>query len=386
MVEVRRPRDLTAAEELRALLVLRLLPGVGDKRALQLLQAQGSARRALALSGPAFAAAVGPGAERARTDAAILARSDRILEACVSLGIRIVPYGAEEYPVRLQALVDPPPLLFLRGKRPVPEGRVVAIVGSRRATPVGRRTAERLARELSGTGVTVVSGLALGIDGAAHRGALAGEGGTVAVLGSGPDHPHPPGNSALFERILEQGLVVSEFPPGEPPRPYHFPRRNRVIAALSRAVVVVEAAEKSGALITVDHALDLGLDVFAVPGSVESPQAAGTNALIRDGAHLLTRGDELLEVMGWSVPRRALPHFSAAGSSSDDAPSRLGSPRGVSAVLGATPQSLESLVEAFGQSAATLLAELTRAELAGEALRSDGGWVSGRSSPPEVRR
>jgi DNA processing protein len=375
---------LTSAAELRALLVLRLLPGIGDRTALRLLRAQGSASRALALPAPAFAAAAGTGAERARGDGRIHARSDEVLESCARLGIRIVPFGGEEYPRSLLALVDPPPLLFLRGRRPLPGERTVAIVGSRRATPVGRRAAERLGRELSEAGVTVVSGMALGIDGAAHRGGLAGEGGTVAVLGSGPDRPHPPGNRGLFERILHEGLVVSEFPPGEPARPYHFPRRNRLIAALARAVVVVEAAERSGALITVDHALDLGLDVFAVPGSVETPQAAGANALIRDGAHLLTRGEELMEVMGWSAPPRAkLDALPAAAS--PEAGAGEADIRTIAAALGQSPRSLEQLVEALGISASAVLAQLTRAEIAGTAFRSGEGWVRGDPPRSEVR-
>jgi DNA processing protein len=304
-----------------------------------------------------------------------------ILEACSRHAIRILSIGEKGYPTSLYALVDPPPLLFLRGSGSLPGERSVAVVGSRRATPVGRRAAERIGRELSEAGVTVVSGMALGIDGAAHRGGLSGDGGTVAVLGSGPDRPHPPGNRALFDQILERGLVISEFPPGEPARPFHFPRRNRVIAALSQAVVVVEAARRSGALITVDHALDLGLEVFAVPGSVETPQADGANTLIRDGAHLLLRTRDLFEVMGWS----SVSPVSGAAES-DARPPALPGPsdelRPVLGALGSVPCTLDRLVEKLGLPPSRVLAALTRAELVGVARRSDLGWMATRADGP----
>src|SRR5690606_17135928 len=158
-------------------------------------------------------------------DPALGARAERILAECEALGIEVLPWGAEGYPGRLLALVDPPPVLFRRG-RALPASRTVAIVGARRATPVGRRFAERIAAELSRAGVTIVSGLAYGIDAAAHRGGLQGAGSTVAVLGCGPDRAYPAGHRRLFEAILERGSVVGEFPPGEGARAHHFPRRN----------------------------------------------------------------------------------------------------------------------------------------------------------------
>jgi DNA processing protein len=170
---------------------------------------------------------------------------------------------------------------------------------------------------------------------------------------------------------------VSEFPPGEPARPHHFPRRNRLIAALSGAVVVVEAAARSGALITVDHALDLGLDIFAVPGSVESPQAAGSNALIRDGAHLLTCGEDLLSVMGWSSSRtpggRMAPPASTLRGAAEGAP-----PAALELALGTAPRSLDQLVESLGLTAPVVMAALSRAEISGAVHRSAEGWVIGR--------
>ena len=242
---------LVSVEERSALVLLRLLPGVGDRRLSRLLGTAGSARRALALTSRQFVKTLGAKAEGARRDPGIRRQADRVLERCEALRIEILSLGSLFYPTGLMGLVDPPPVLFLRGNRSLLSRRSIAIVGSRRATGVGRRTAETISRELSELGVTVVSGLALGIDGAAHRGALGDCGGTIAVLGCGPDRPYPASNRLLFHEILERGLLVSEFPPGEPARPYHFPRRNRVLAGLSAGVVVVEAARRSGALITV---------------------------------------------------------------------------------------------------------------------------------------
>jgi DNA processing protein len=293
--------------------------------------------------------------------------------------IQTLQRGDEIYPASLLELRDPPETPYLCGDPKFLTGRKVAIVGSRAATPVGRRSAERIARDLSEAGVTVVSGMALGIDGAAHRGALAGRGGTIAVLGAGPDRPYPVGNREIFDSIGDWGLLVSEFPPGELPRPYHFPRRNRIIAALSSAVVVVEAARKSGALITVDHALDLGREVFGVPGSIENPQAEGVHAMLRDGAHLLTSARDLLETMGW-VPtpneetdtRGELgPLFAGAEPSQ-----KLSTPSELleRSLVDRVPRSLDELVDRSGLSPAKLLSMLTRLEMEGRIERGGEGW------------
>jgi len=206
------------------------------------------------------------------------------LETLERIGGRLVAPGDPAYPTRLLDLHDPPCALFTRGDPELLRRPAVAIVGSRRATSYGRRSADALARALAGRGVTVVSGLAMGIDGAAHAGALEVEGPTLAVLGSGPDLLHPRRNERLGRRIVERGLVVSEHPPGVPAQPHHFPQRNRLVAALSGAVVVAEAAAGSGALITGDHALDLGRGVFGIPGPIDRPTHAGVNAMLRDGA------------------------------------------------------------------------------------------------------
>lgn len=257
------------------------------------------------------------------------------------------------------------------------EAPAVGIVGSRKATAPGRRTAERIARDLSRAGVAVVSGMALGIDAAAHRGALEGPGGTIAVLGRGPDRAYPVANGALFRQVSEEGLLVSEFPPGTVPRAHHFPRRNLILAALSSAVLVVEAGRRSGALNTVGHAGDMGRDVMAVPGCVEWEQAAGTNRLLRDGAGLVLNARDVLE--GASI-RRPLPEVGEQGSlllaeeprksggHGDDPGDRL------VALLGERPLPLEELLPRSGLPVSRLLVGLTRLELEGRVLREADGW------------
>lgn len=213
-------------------------------------------------------------------------------------GARFLTPADREYDDALNDLRDPPAGLFLLG-RPLADRRErVAIVGARRCTALGRDVAEDLARALVAAGLGVVSGAAHGIDAAAHRGALQAAGRTVAVLGSGIDVHYPAGNRDLIARIVGSGTVVSEYPPGVPAEPQRFPARNRLVVALARALVVVEGAAKSGSRISVDHALDLGRDVFAVPGPVNSPLAETPLEMIRDGATLIRGADDLLHDLG----------------------------------------------------------------------------------------
>ena len=289
-------------QECAALLELSLLPGISDRRILKLRNEFGSGRAALRAPAHAFRRLVGGPARESRRDPKARQQVREALDRCQKLGIRTVPIGSRAYPTRLNDLHDPPPVLFLRGEISLLEKDAVAVVGSRKATAYGRRTAEAIGRSLAAHGVVVVSGLALGIDGAAHRGALYARGGTIGVLGSGADRPHPPSHTRLFDKIGREGLLLSEFLPRTPPLPHHFPRRNRIIAALSRCVVVVEAAARSGALITMDHALDLGRDIFAVPGSLESPNSRGTNAMIRDGAGIVVSPEAVVDDLSWLTP------------------------------------------------------------------------------------
>lgn len=214
-----------------------------------------------------------------------------------ALGIGICSLQEAEYPQLLRQCYDPPPYLFYRG-RMQPEADCLAVVGSRHSTPYGRNVARSFSESLSRNGVTVVSGAARGIDSAAHEGALAAGAPTIAVLGCGVDVCYPPENTRLINQIAETGCVISEYPPGTPPAPGRFPARNRIVAGMSMGVLVVEAAEKSGALITADLAMEENRDVYAIPGSVFSEASRGTHRLIQQGARLVTSAEDLLEELG----------------------------------------------------------------------------------------
>jgi DNA processing protein len=298
---------------------------------------------------------------------------ERGLERCRRDGVQVCVGGGPGYPRALEALADPPAVVLLRGRPELLQRRAVAIVGSRRSTAAGRRTAEEIAGALAGAGVVTVSGLALGIDAAAHRGALAAGGDTIAVLGAGPDVPHPPSNRGLFTRIADEGLLVTEFLPGEPARAHHFPRRNRILAALSGGVVVVEAALRSGALITVGHALDLGLPVGAVPGSIYAPGSAGTNRLIRDGAHAVLEPSDALGLIG----EIRLP---LEGTSRPD-PGPPGDPGRVWRALSDVPRTADEVAAAAGMPAGRVLVALSELEMAGRVVREAGGRFRRRAGP-----
>ncbi len=212
-----------------------------------------------------------------------------------AVGARILIYGDQEYPPTLREIADPPPVLYLHGEIRKEDRLALAVVGSRSASTQGRLQAERIAARLAGMGLTIVSGLAMGIDTWAHKGALSGGGRTLAVLGCGIDYPYPRHNRKLRDRIVKQGALISEFALGTPPIPMNFPRRNRIISGLSMGTLVVEAARKSGSLITAGFALEQGREVFAFPGSVHSPLSAGTNTLIQKGAKLVQRVEDIVE-------------------------------------------------------------------------------------------
>jgi len=226
-------------------------------------------------------------------------RPDLVLEDAARLGVRAVVWGDEEYPAVLERLDQPPPAIFVKGELPAPTDRTAAIVGSRKATRYGLRLARTLAADLARAGFVVISGLARGIDAAAHEATLAAGGRTVAVLGSGFLQPYPAEHVDLIERIAGCGAVISEFALDEPPRRANFPRRNRIVAALSEAVIVVEAGRKSGALTTARHAADLGVEVLAAPGPVDREQSLGTLALLRDGAAPVASVQDVFASLGF---------------------------------------------------------------------------------------
>ncbi len=280
-----------------------------------------------------------------------LAAAERVaheaLERTRELGCEVLAWGLPNYPEGLRDLHDPPAVLFAQGRLSLLSGPAVAVVGMRAASRYGTRIARWMGSEMGARGVTVVSGLARGVDAAAHEGAVETKGGSIAVLGTGVDVPYPRANQRLARRLRDRGLVLSEFLPGTPAYPAHFPRRNRIVAALSNAVIVVEARKKSGSFITVDHALDLGKPVFGVPGPIDSPRSRGVHELLRQGATLLSDLDSLwLELEG----NLSLPLFAPElGVAVSEPEARVGG--------GATRKVWEGLAEPSG---ADELAALTR--------------------------
>jgi DNA processing protein len=279
-------------DERRALLALATLRGTDPRAVHALAWRTGSARGCLARIRGGHAGSDGDREHLQDLDV------DAVQEAMAACGARLVGPDDDEYPACLLDLHDPPSALFVRGRSLREDHDRVSIVGSRGASALGAEVAHDLGRCLSGAGVWVVSGAARGIDSASHRGALAAGGRTVAVLGSGIDVLYPRGSAPLLARILEEGTIVSEYAPGVPAEPFRFPARNRLVAGLGRALVVVEGAERSGSMISVDHALELGRDVFAVPGPVTSELSTVPLALIREGATLIRGAEDLLHDLG----------------------------------------------------------------------------------------
>lgn len=232
--------------------------------------------------------------------AAARQRAQCELDQLVKLDISLLSQSSSAYPDSLRSIPDSPILLYCRGSLHWLDRPAVAIIGARTATEYGRRISALLAAELAAGGITIVSGAAYGIDAAAHRGAFQGGGGTVAVLGCGIDVVYPRSHAGLFREIIESGVLLSEYPMGTPPEGFRFPARNRIISGLVKGVVVVEATEKSGSLITARLALDQGREVFAVPGRVDSPKSAGTHRLIQQGAHLVHTVADIIEGLSWS--------------------------------------------------------------------------------------
>lgn len=288
-------------------------------------------------------------------------------------GIALLSLVDDGYPALLSEIADPPPLLYYRGRLELLERPSIAVVGSRRPSHSGERDAEEFARALAELGFSVVSGLALGVDGAAHRGALSVQGDTVAVLGCGVDVCYPRSHRVLYQQLGEQGLLLSEFAPGSPPLRHQFPKRNRIISGLSLGVLVVEAAERSGSLITAREALEQNREVFALPGSIHNPASRGCNALIRQGAQLVeTVGDILDALSGWSL------NIDGEAAVAESAEQISVPESAVYPLLGFEPCSLESLAQQSGLAPVELLRELGRLELEGWAQPCGAMWQRGR--------
>ncbi len=305
----------------------------------------------------------------AESAAALTAPSDaealaRTLAWVAVPGNELLTWDDPDYPGALLELGFSPPVLFYRGCREILNRPALAIVGSRSASAQGMDNARAFARALSDAGLTIVSGLALGVDAAAHEGALAGASSTIAVVGTGLDRVYPARNRELAHAIAERGALLSEFVPGTPPRAMNFPRRNRLISGLARGVLVVEAALQSGSLITARYAGEQGREVFAIPGSIHSPLAKGCHRLIREGAKLVETAEHVLEELGLAT---AAPPLQSGGT----APISSGHP--LLAALADDPADFDTLVARTGLPAEDVAAELIGLELAGQVEARPGG-------------
>ncbi len=303
-------------DELSYWLALTFTKDVGPVTVRNLISALGSPGKIFSVPFRRLAGISDIGEARAQKIAAFDGwdRVERERSAIGALRVDVVPYTDPSYPAALRDFDDAPILLYLKGTITPEDVYSVAIVGSRRMTEYGRKVAHMMAAGLAERGIAVISGMARGIDTTAHKGALAAGGRSIAVLGCGVDRPYPPENKALFHELSKNGCIVSEFPIGTPPNKENFPRRNRIISGLSLAILVVEAAENSGSLITAEYALEQGKDVFAVPGNITNTNAAGCNLLIQKGARLVRRVDDILEELAPKL--RGMMKSSAANRAS----------------------------------------------------------------------
>ena len=355
-------------EQLTGWLRLQEASGVGAFTAKLLLDAFGSPAAIFAAGHGALAEHVSPAvarALRAPPSPSIPRLRAAALAWAAGPGQAVLALGDAGYPRVLAGIPDPPLLLYIKGQAGLLGRRALAIVGSRNATVQGKANASSFARSLSQDGVCIVSGLALGIDAAAHEGALDGAGSTVAVVGTGPDIIYPMRNRVLWERIARSGCIVSEYPPGTAPSASNFPKRNRIISGLSAGVLVVEAAARSGSLITAHVAVDQNREVFAMPGSIHAPLAKGCHKLIREGARLVDSIDDLREVLAL-VRRPAAP----AGAMPTETTCL-----GLLAHLGHEPVDIDTLLLRSGSTVGALSLELLALEMAGLLERLPGGKV-----------
>ncbi|HXL64691.1 MAG TPA: DNA-processing protein DprA [Xanthobacteraceae bacterium] len=348
---------------------------VGPRTFRALINHYGGARSALA--------ALPSLARRGGADAAMkicsLAEAEREMAAANKLGVDFVALGEVAYPARLQMIDDAPPLIAVRGHAAVLTQPMVAVVGSRNASGAGLKFTQQIARELGEAGIAVTSGLARGIDAAAHHASLAT--GTVAVLAGGHDRIYPSEHTALLEALLPSGAAISEMPFGWEPRARDFPRRNRLISGLSLGVVIVEAAKRSGSLITARFALEQGREVFAVPGSPLDPRAEGTNGLIKQGATPVTETADIISVLRPIVEQKEMParepqSTSAEGGAAETVEPAPDERARIVGLLGPAPIQIDDLIRLSKSSPAVVRMVLLELEIAGRLERHGGGLVS----------
>ena len=344
-------------------LQLALTPGLGPATFQRLLRQFGLPEAALSRKRSELASFTTPALLDALDSEAVAQAVKRTLAWARDPGHWVITLADEAYPKPLLEIADPPPVLFARGRIELLTRPAIAIVGSRNATQQGEANAEAFGRTLSEAGLTVVSGLALGIDAAAHRGALSGTGSTIAVLGTGIDIAYPARNAALAEDIGRRGLLLTEFALGTSPAAHNFPRRNRLISGLARGCLVVEAALASGSLITARAAAEQGREVFAIPGSIHSPLAKGCHALIKSGAKLVESAEDVLA---------ELSGFQPSGYASTRQQAARAEP-GLLAHMGHDPVDVDALCSRAGLSAEQVSSQLLRLELDGRVAALPGG-------------
>ncbi|MBI2725756.1 MAG: DNA-protecting protein DprA [Polaromonas sp.] len=364
-------------DELRAWLRLTLSPGVGNEGSRKLLATFGSAQAFFEQS-PATLKQLGSDRlERALLDEppALMELLQTTLDWLAAAGDRkVVTLGDAAYPASLLNIADPPIVLYMMGRLTMPSaaaaaGLRIAIVGSRNPTPQGEINARQFARSFGASGMCVVSGLAMGVDGAAHDGALLGGGTTIAVVGTGLDRVYPKKHLDLAHRIAAQGMIISEFPLGTPPLSANFPKRNRIISGLSQGTLVIEAALKSGSLITARMATEQGKEVFAIPGSIHSPQSRGCHWLIKQGAKLVENAEDVLEELQLPVTRQ----IEGDTDEDDEASEATPADQGFMSALGFDVVSLDALQARTGLPTPELQAKLLELELDGVLTRLPGG-------------
>jgi DNA processing protein len=330
------------AEEIFYWLALSLVPGVGSilfKRLLERFKTPEAVFRATANELSAVEG-LGEKVVQAIRKGPFEKGVERELTLLEKVGGRILTLGEENYPKRLKEIYDPPPVLYVRGELRKQDELAISIVGSRKTSPYGRWFTERVSRELAQQGVTIVSGMARGIDSVAHQGAISEGGRTIAVLGCGVDIVYPRENRRLCEQVIDHGAVVSEFPMESPPEAGHFPKRNRIISGLSLGVVVVQAGKDSGSLITANYALEQGRDVFAVPGNVGAESTQGTNHLIKQGAKLVESSEDILQEIlpQWRRDEKAISKVEEREKGLS------GEEKALYAVLGDTPLHIDAII------------------------------------------
>jgi len=361
---------LSSTHRLRHWLALAQTPGIGTRRLQKLLEAFGDPvevfrqstanLRALGLDTQSIEALTHPQWERVDTS----------LSWNEQTHCHILTLEDPAYPPQLKQIASPPPVLFVRGCLAILTKPQLAIVGSRHPTSAGRRIACEFGKELATLGLVITSGLAFGIDGAAHQGALNGDGMTIAVVGTGPDRIYPARHKNLATEIVSQGAIVSEFPPGTPVRAIHFPRRNRIVSGLALGTLVIEATRQSGSLITARYALEQGREVMAIPGDIQNPQAKGCNALIREGAKLVETVEDILEALDLLVPPAAGPEKQALSGLSNELSDDY---RDLLYKIDYAPTPVDRLVDETGLSPEDVASMLLILELEGHVTTVAGG-------------